>query len=58
MIMLLALWLCMMIVYLYIHVVNVLGICNSILPGFLEDEAVELIAFSFAEVLTSSFQAH
>ena len=37
-----AFWFCMMMVYLYIRGVNDLGICNSILPGFVEEEADEL----------------
>lgn len=58
MMMLLALWLSILTAYLYIRGVNVLGVCNSTTPGLLEEEAVELTAFGFAEVLTSSFQAH
>ena len=42
MIMLLAFWCCMLTIYLYIRGVNVLGVCNSTLLGFLQEEAVEL----------------
>ena len=42
MMMLLAFWFCMLKVYLYIRGVNVLGLCNSTLLGFLEQKPVEL----------------
>ena len=41
MMMLPAFWFCMMMIYLYIRDVNDFGICNSILLGFVEEEAVE-----------------
>ena len=57
-IMLPALWFCMLAVYLYLRSVNVLGVCNSTSPGLSEEEAVELTAFGFAEVPMSSLQLH
>ena len=56
MMMLLAICSCMLTVYLNLRSVNILVVCNSTPPEFLEEEAVELTAFGFDEVSTSSHE--
>ncbi len=58
MIMLLAFWCCMLMVYLHIRGLKVLGVCSSTSAEFLYEEAVELTDFGFAKGYTSSLQPH